>query len=487
MTPSASASASASVRVRVRRRRLLPAVLALALAGCVGADIDRSLATTNAQAQAFTDGRLRLDRTDGERAAARAAAGELLRAPLGQQQAVQLALVNDPALQALVAQRWADGARASQTARIANPVFGFSRMRTGGELEFERVLAFGLLDLVTLPLRHRVATRLVERNQAQLTADVVARVTQVRQAWVQAVAAGQMLQYARQVQESAEAGAELARRMQSVGNFNRLARARQQLFYADATTQLAIAQHAALAAREALVRSLGLSDEQARAMTLPDRLPDLPASPRAPEEVGRAAGERRLDVQIARSALAAAASAQGLALVESLTDIELGVVRKTVFDDDAGTRSIGRGVEVSVRLPLFDWGAATRAAMNAQTLAALNGMEAVMRAAGSTLREHYSAYRTAYDIAKHLRDEVVPLRESIAEENLLRYNGMLIGVFELLADSREQVRSVTAAIEAARQFWVADAALAASVIGRPVVTTIGPAGTNEQAGGDAAH
>ena len=38
----------------------------------------------------------------------------------------------------------------------------------------------------------------------------------------------------------------------------------------------------------------------------------------------------------------------------------------------------------------------------------------------------------------------MPLRKRIADENLLRYNGMLIGVFELLADAREQIASVNA-------------------------------------------
>ena len=55
------------------------------------------------------------------------------------------------------------------------------------------------------------------------------------------------------------------------------------------------------------------------------------------------------------------------------------------------------------------------------------------------MREAYSAYRTAYDLARHYRDEIVPLRKRISEEKLLRYNGMLISVFELLADAREQV------------------------------------------------
>ncbi|WP_244954565.1 hypothetical protein [Sphaerotilus sulfidivorans] len=40
-------------------------------------------------------------------------------------------------------------------------------------------------------------------------------------------------------------------------------------------------------------------------------------------------------------------------------------------------------------------------------------------------------------------------------------------MFELLADSRDQVSTVMAAIDAEQQFWLADAALQASLIGRP--------------------
>ena len=82
------------------------------------------------------------------------------------------------------------------------------------------------------------------------------------------------------------------------------------------------------------------------------------------------------------------------------------------------------------------------------------------------MRESYSAYRTAYDLARHYRDEVVPLRKRISEENLLRYNGMLISVFELLADSREQVTGVTGYVEALRDFWVAETNLQTALTGR---------------------
>ncbi|TFW09360.1 RND transporter, partial [Oxalobacteraceae bacterium OM1] len=46
-----------------------------------------------------------------------------------------------------------------------------------------------------------------------------------------------------------------------------------------------------------------------------------------------------------------------------------------------------------------------------------------------------------------------------------RYNGMLASVFELLADAREQVGSVNAAIEAQRDFWIAETDLQAAMNG----------------------
>lgn len=78
--------------------------------------------------------------------------------------------------------------------------------------------------------------------------------------------------------------------------------------------------------------------------------------------------------------------------------------------------------------------------------------------APSALRSSYTAYRSAYDLSRHYRDEVLPLRKIIVEETTLRYNGMLVGVFELLAEHREQTKVVIAAITAQLAFWEAEAA-----------------------------
>ena len=443
------------------------AVAAVVLAGCASVGIDDAVQDTNSYAQQFTGGKLELSRTQEQRERRSALSQQLLAKPLSQADAVQLALANSPSVQALIAQSWGDIAAATQIGRLPNPIFRFERVVLNSELELGRLLSFGLVDLILLPQRMSISKVQVNQAKVQLTGAVVDQVTQVRQAWVRAVAAQQMLQYAQQVNTSAQASAELARRMQLIGNFSKLQRARQQVFYADATTQLVSASHAVTAAREELARALGLNDEQAARLALPERLPDLPKQPREAKEVAATATEQRLDVQLARAQLDVAGKSQGLNLLSTFVDVEVGGRRDTVFDNAQGTSSTRRGFELDVRLPLFDWGSARRDALNAQSLAAANRYDATVRSASSQLREGYSAYRTAFDIARHYRDEIVPLRQAMADENMLRYNGMLISVFELLADARDQVGSITAAINAQEQFWLADAAMSASVLGKP--------------------
>jgi len=453
-----------------RKFRLLATSVAalLLLSGCATVNFDQALSDTRQATAGFVPDSLALHRTAEHHQARSKRSEELLAKPLSMQDAVELALANSPALQTVLAQSWADMAAINQAGRIANPVLTFERTQSLDEVELGRLLSIGLLDILTLPQRQKIAQNQTAQARIQLSANVVDRVAQVRQAWVRAVAAQQTAQYAEQVNKAAQASAELAKRMQQVGNFSKLQRARQHVFYADAIAQLALARHAATAAREELIRQLGLDEAQTARLLLPERLPELPDQARAAAELSTAAMQQRLDVQQARMQLDGAGKAQGLNLLSTLADVELGIRRDTVTDTHSGQTSDRKGYELAVRLPLFDWGGAQRAAMNAQTLAAANQYESVLRAAAPQLRESYSAYRTSYDLARHYRDEIVPLRKTMAEENVLRYNAMLIGVFELLADTREQINSVMAAINAQQQFWLADAGLSTALLGKPM-------------------
>ena len=467
-------------RARLPGKRALIAMAAmLALAGCASTAIDQNFTS----AQQLSQERLGTDvkwlTTDEARRQAQSDVDAMLAKPLGADEAVRIALAYSPALQALFYEGAAGSAAATQSARLPNPVFAFERlMRNQGgvrELELTRTLSFSVLDLLLLPSRLRLADHQQQTHRLALASNVVRAATETRQAWVNAVAAQQSLQYFEQVKATADASSELARRMQAVGNYSKLQRAREQAFAADAVTQYARATQATRSAREALIRALGLNEQQAAALKLPDRLPDLPGQPKDEAVVTKAAMDQRLDVRMARANLDFIAREQGLTRVTSIVNgLEVGITRKS----ETGLAP-QRGFDLSVPLPIFDFGDANRARAQATYMAAFNRTAQLAVDANSQVRETYGAYRTAYDLARHYRDEVVPLRKLIAEENILRYNGMLIGVFELLADSREQITSVVLAIEAQRDFWLSDAALQATLIGKPMASMAmdGGAGT----------
>jgi outer membrane protein TolC len=105
----------------------------------------------------------------------------------------------------------------------------------------------------------------------------------------------------------------------------------------------------------------------------------------------------------------------------------------------------------------------------------------------SQARDAYRTYRSAYDIARHYRDEVVPLRKIISDETMLRYNAMLIDVFALLTEARQRINSNMQAIEAQRDFWLASVDLGVAVTGGGVTGMRGGAQTAQApAGGEAA-
>jgi outer membrane protein TolC len=403
---------------------------------------------------------------------------ELLAKPLTVDDAVQVALLNNRSLQAGFQELGITEAEVVQAGRLPNPGFSFGRSSRGDEREIERGLHFNLARLVAMPLIGRMEARRFEQVQARVAMSVLSLAADTRKAYFTALAAEETVRYMRQVKQAADASAELARRMEQVGNFNKLQRAREQSFYANAALQLARAEQAQRSTRERLVRLLGVWGTQTQ-FALPERLPDLPPSPLELPDVEQVALAQRLDVQGAKQAAEQTASNLGLTKTTRFVNVlELGLMRNSSNEEPTQ-----RGWEIGFELPLFDWGGARVARAEAIYMQTLHRAAETAINARSEVREAYTGYRSAYDIARHHRDEIVPLNQRIAEENVLRYNGMLIGVFELLADARTQIASVNASIEALRDFWIAQADLDMALIGKPSLAAVaGPAMAAEAAG-----
>ncbi len=484
-TPRAAAAPVGPAAARAARAAML--VAAALAAGCSALPPDRGLGPVRELVQQRLGHTLHPERDANDAAVIDERVQRLLAAPLTAEGAVQLALLNHRGLQATLAELDIRAAELAQAGRLPNPGIGFARSSNGAEVEHEIGLHFSLARLLAQPLVQRIEQRRFAEAQAATAAAVIAHASQVRRAWIEAVAAHESARYAQQVLEAAEAGAELARRMARVGNFNRLQQAREQGFYAQAALDATRAEQHRAATRERLARLLGLWGTQLGegALRLPERLPDLPAVPRDWGDVERRAVAERLDLQAARAGVEASGHVLGLVRTERvLNAVELHVARESsrTHRDEPATRTW----ELTFELPIFDFGDLRSARAEAQHRQALHRAAAAAVDARSEVREAYAALRHAHDIARHHRDELVPIARRISDENLLRYNGMLIGVFELLADARAQTHAVKASIDALRAYWLAEAELELALIGKPMagslpgVTPAAPA----TAGGD---
>src|SRR5258707_3810 len=134
------------------------------------------------------------------------------------------------------------------------------------------------------------------KSRAQVVQLAARRLT----AYCAALAARDSLHYAWQVKNAAQTSAELAKRMLSAGNWNRLDQARQQGFYQQALQQLAHAQLADEAARAELRRLLGIADA-GTAVNLAERPPDLPHMLIGLADIEQTVLQKRIHLQIMRA------------------------------------------------------------------------------------------------------------------------------------------------------------------------------------------
>lgn len=434
----------------------------LFLGGCASFSADGGFSSAQSLTKDRIGQEIKWVKNDEDAASVAKTIEPLLAKPLSVDDALKIALLNNRGLQANYAELGIAEANLVQAGRISNPTFSFGRLRRGDEVEIDRSLMLPVMSLLTMPFVKKIEGRRFEQAQLRAASDALAVADATRRAYFSAVAAQETVKYMQQVKESAEASAELARKMTAVGNWSRLDQSREQGFYADTTVQLARALQSHVTEREKLTRLMGLWGTRTN-FKLPDRLPALPKMPEEINDAEALAMQNRLDILMAKRELAGLSDSLGLTKATRFVNIlDVGFMHNSY--QDAPTSE--NGFEISLEIPLFDWGGAKVSKAEATYMQAVNRSAEMAINARSEVRQSYAAYRTAYDVAKHYRDEIVPLKKRISDEQMLRYNGMLISVFTLLADAREQVTSVNDSIEALRDYWIAESALKMAQTGR---------------------
>ncbi len=170
---------------------------------------------------------------------------------------------------------------------------------------------------------------------------------------------------------------------------------------------------------------------------------------------------RRLDLEAARQRVLLLRRALELASSSRLVGtVEVGVSGER---DAEGSKVLGPSLVLE--LPIFD----RRQPMLRRLEAQLQEGEFILQQKAVTIRSEvrlaHLRLRAQRQIVQRSKNVLVPVTERAVELGQLHYNGMLIGVFQLLELKRNEIHAYRQYIETVRDYWLADVALRHAVGG----------------------
>ena len=431
--------------------RLMLLVLAVAGVGCAVPknagfdDVERMLADRTGTQLHWNRGTLE-DAQAAEHV--RKILGELLTVDT----ATEIALLNNPRLQATYERLGVAQAEVVQAGLLRNPrISGHVGFPIGSTTyEWQVSIASEFIDLFLIPLKRRFARAEFRRVKLEVAQEVLDLAAEVRNAFYGVQAAAQILEMRHTVLEAAQASAELAARQHEAGNLSDLDLSTEQALYAQAKLDVARADAEFTLARERLTELLGVWGRDVEWKIAP-RLPEIPAAEPALEHLEKFAIEHRFDLQAAREEMASLAAAlkiqKGTRIIGGL---EAGV---SAHQDADGPRTVGP--DLSIEIPLFDQKQAAIAKLVSQWREAYQRLQARGLAIRSQVRSARARVLATRDAAEFYRRTIVPLRERIVGLSQQHYNAMLLGVYQLLNAKQNEVNAYREYIEVVRDYWIA--------------------------------
>lgn len=382
--------------------------------------------------------------------------------------AVQIALLNNQGLQASYNELGISEAQYVQASLPPNPTVFLQKTVAPNSLGFTEAVTGNLFALVTLPARRDIAETQFQAAQLRAIEATLRLTADVRRQYWRAVAAQGLVRLLNEARRSAGASAELAKALGQSGAMNKLDQSREFAFYAEISGRLADARVQEKVEHERLARLMGLWNRDS-SYTLPARLPPQPAKLTNSSIIEARAMERRVDLQLARTNLEIFAKTLGLThATRYINASTLGPLReyeKTVTGDRPPERFDRYGLQITFEIPIYDFGEArTRDAEETYMLAAHLLAEKAVNVR-SEVREAFIAYKGAFEVVRLYKAQVEPLQNAILKQSLLQTSTGQTDVFVLVQDARNRILAQVTALNARREFWIADTDLRAAIIG----------------------
>ena len=304
----------------------------------------------------------------------------------------------------------------------------------------------------------------LEETKYSVGDEVLRTVRDAKKSYIDARVAQEAVRLNKEVLKSHEASVQLAMRQYTAGNLAKRDLLKIQDEYAHTRLESIRFHRENAVAREALNKMMGVYAGQTEYKFSEEPLRLTAMFPKS-DGLERLAIANRLDIAAAMKAVEYAAK-------------EAGYTKNTrilseVILDGGSEKSTDTGrfntIGLKIPMPIFDMGQARLSRTQAYYNQSVQRLYEMAINARSQTREAYAISRYTYDSANEYQTTIVTINQNIMEETQRYYNGMLDGIYELLADQRRYSEAKIQALYAIGEYQKAQVDLLYTIGGKNIL------------------
>lgn len=433
-----------------RRFALCPLLLALLASGCSRLP-PAGEGSVSCQIAHRIDSHVEWRQGSGQEERMRQFIQDSLSKELTADSAIQIALLNNPKIQAFFEEMGIARADLVEAGLLSNPAFEIEVRYphvTSLKTNIEYLLTTSLLDVLVIPLRTKLASTEFEQSKLNVSNQILNLAFDVRETYYELIAERQKMQSMRSIVELVRITSAISSKQRAIGNVNVLEFQLAQSRSLEAELELSESQAEVIRLSEKLRRLLGFEDDVCLILpeALPEELEDQEFDLCSLEFV---ALEERLDLQVARFELVRFSQMLGLKEGWIYTQLKGGVAGER---DPDGTHLLGPGF--SGEIPIFNYGQAARMRVWAEWRRAQDRLAELEIRVRSEVREAHKLLTSSLKRVKDYRARLLPMLEKMSASSEELYNVMSLGVDQLLENKRLELVAFKNYAESMKKYWV---------------------------------
>lgn len=350
--------------------------------------------------------------------------------------AVQVALLNNPEVQAIFAEIGIAHADLIEAGLLRNPIFdAYVRFPDQAlSLNTQFSIAQSFLDIFLVPLKKKVAAAELEQTKLRVADKILNLSFDVQETFYAYVATQKKIFQLELLVEATDVANRLAILQRNQGNINDLELQVRSNDYLQAKIAFTESKTELVTLREKMNRLLGLSSNLCWKPM--QNLPELPKNEVSCECLESVALSKRLDIGQARWELTRLSRMLRTKQWWSYADGKLGVSTEQEAEGFQET-----GPTLSIPLPFFNYGQGDRARLYALYNQNLNRLKTLEIAVRSEVRAARDQLVIRRKLIMDYQQQLLPLQEAILSTAGKLYNYMALSVYKLIGSKKQEIET----------------------------------------------